>query len=82
MQDVAIVSLRFRFRAVQIAGHQAGCAVAWGIGHCSCAGRHAVVGRNQAKLLEEREAAAWHALITNDPNAYSWRDSHGLSKNS
>ena len=74
-QELAIVVARFRFRAAEVAGHSAGCAVAWRHGHCSCPGRLAIHGTVKTNRLIEVEAAAYRHLISTDPDWIAWKNS-------
>lgn len=73
--EYEIQAARYSYRAATVAGHAAGCAIAWGIGQCCCPGRTAIVGRNEARRLEQDEADRRFYLCQIDPEAHTWIDS-------
>lgn len=75
MRHPAIESARYAHRAAEIAGHAAGCCVAWGMGQCDCPGRAAIHGREKAAKMDAWEGNSWRYLLSIDPGAVAWRNS-------
>ncbi len=67
-----IASMRMKYRAAEIRGHSAGCAVAWDGRQCSCPGRAAIHGRTKAAEIEQRQDNMRTYLVAVDLKARFW----------